>query len=200
LCPKRFLVEFLYEAFSLALFVLAAAVATTTALTPSAMRVFMKKVTDDCEEKLGDKESSIARVECIREGRKKLIRRFAARDVKEEEEEEITWNEKVFKEAKLAKENDESLNCAAAAKDICDHRHWKLHELKGESRDKFEKRQKEKCNEILPMYEDKDGKQSKTGERTLKTLLKACKNQESVKSACKRFFSAAAGCEAAMAD
>ena len=130
---------------TLALFVLAAAVATTTALTPSAMRVFMKKVTDDCEEKLGDKESSIARVECIREGRKKLIRRFAARDVKEEEEEEITWNEKVFKEAKLAKENDESLNCAAAAKDICDHRHWKLHELKGESRDKFEKRQKEKC-------------------------------------------------------
>jgi len=50
------------------------------------------------------------------------------------------------------------------------------------------------------MYEDKDGKKSKTSERTLETLLKACKNKESVKSACKRFFSAAAGCEAAMAD
>ena len=46
------------------------------------------------------------------------------------------------------------------------------------------------------MYEAKYGKKSKTSERTLETLLKGFKNKESVKSACKRFFSAAAGCEA----
>ena len=34
---------------------------------------------------------------------------------------------------------------------------------------------RDKCNEISAYDEDKDGKKRK-GERTLKTLLKACKN------------------------